>query len=149
MDPLAHYIRFGINEGRDPNRFFDGAWYREHYADVAATAVDPLVHYLRVGAPELRNPHPHFDAAWYAEQHVEAAGNPLVYHLLFGRARGWPTERPIRIADFLPSKSTPPACPPAWSLMSSFRPIVALRKRGVASTPCSPTPTDRPVGSSW
>ncbi len=112
MDPLAHYIRFGVNEGRDPNRFFDGAWYRAHYADVAATAIDPLVHYLRVGAPELRNPHPHFDAAWYAEQHVEAAGNPLVYHLLFGRGRGWPTERPIRIADFLPSTSTPPPAPP-------------------------------------
>jgi GT2 family glycosyltransferase/glycosyltransferase involved in cell wall biosynthesis len=111
MDPLTHYIRFGANERRDPNRFFDGVWYRAHYADVAASGIDPLVHYLRVGAPELRNPHPRFDTAWYAEQHVEAAGNPLLFHLLFGRARGWPTERPIRIADFLSSKSAPPTCP--------------------------------------
>jgi GT2 family glycosyltransferase/glycosyltransferase involved in cell wall biosynthesis len=112
MDPLTHYIRFGANEGRDPNRFFDGAWYREHYADVAASGLDPLLHYLRFGARELRNPHPRFDAAWYAEQHFESAANPLVFHILFGRQRGWATERPIRIADYLPSDDPPAVCPP-------------------------------------
>jgi GT2 family glycosyltransferase/glycosyltransferase involved in cell wall biosynthesis len=111
MDPLEHYIRFGVNEGRDPNRFFDRAWHLEHYPEVAASQLDPLVHYLRIGARELRNPHPRFGAAWYTEQHLEAAANPLVYHQLFGRQRGWSTERPIRIADYLPSGEAPPSCP--------------------------------------
>ena len=100
-----------MNEGRDPNRFFEGAWYQEHYADVAPARLDPLLHYLRIGAGELRNPHPRFDAAWYAEQHLEAAANPLVYHMLFGSQRGWVTERPVRLADFLRSSDPPPGCP--------------------------------------
>ncbi len=112
MDPLEHYIQFGAAEGRNPNRYFDSAWYREHYTDVARSGLDPLLHYMQDGARELRNPHPHFDAAWYAEQHLEAAANPLVYHMVFGRQRGWPTERPIRIADYLPSEDQPPAYPP-------------------------------------
>ena len=31
IDPLLHFIRFGVNERRDPNRSFDSAWYSEHY----------------------------------------------------------------------------------------------------------------------
>src|SRR5277367_843920 len=95
MDPLQRYLQFGAAEGRDPNCYFDGAWYREHYPDVAYSGLDSLLHYMQHGARELRRPHPRFDAAWYAEQHLEAATNPLVYHMLFGRQRGWPTERPI------------------------------------------------------
>ncbi|MGH7155231.1 MAG: glycosyltransferase family 2 protein, partial [Acetobacteraceae bacterium] len=100
-----------VNEGRDPNRLFNGVWYREHYADVITSQLDPLLHYLRFGARELRNPHPRFDAAWYAEQHLEAAVNPLLYHMLFGRQRGWPIARPIDVAAFLPSTGTVAAAP--------------------------------------
>jgi GT2 family glycosyltransferase/glycosyltransferase involved in cell wall biosynthesis len=112
MDPVQHYLQFGAEEGRDPNRYFDGAWYREHYTDVARSGLHSLLHYMQHGAKELRNPHPRFDAAWYTEQHLEAATNPLVYHMLFGHQRGWPTERPVHIADYLPSDDKPPACPP-------------------------------------
>src|SRR5579863_561325 len=112
IDPLFHFVNFGAAEGRDPNRFFDGGWYLVHYPDVATSGQHPLVHYLQVGASELRNPHPRFDAVYYVDQHPEAAANPLLYHLLFGAARGWLTEKPIPIRDYLPSGVAPPRAPP-------------------------------------
>ena len=63
-------------------------WYLTHYPDVAQSGQHPLLHYLQAGAAELRNPHPRFDAAYYVDQHPEAAANPLLYHLMFGVARG-------------------------------------------------------------
>src|ERR1700739_1298383 len=107
-DPLLHFLSFGAAEGRDPNRFFDTAWYVAHNPDVASSGQHPLLHYLELGAGELRNPHPRFDAAYYVDQHPEAAGNPLLYHMLFGLARGWLTEKPIAIRDYLASDATPP-----------------------------------------
>jgi GT2 family glycosyltransferase/glycosyltransferase involved in cell wall biosynthesis len=110
-DPLHHFANYGAAEGRDPNPFFDGAWYTTHYPDVAASGILPLLHYLDVGAAELRNPHPRFDAAYYVDQHPEAANNPLLHHLLFGVARGWLTEKPLAISDYMPSKAAAPTQP--------------------------------------
>ena len=146
MDPLQHYIRFGVNEGRDPNRFFEGAWYQEHYPDVAPARLDPLLHYLRIGAGELRNPHPRFDAAWYADQHLEAAANPLVYHMLFGCQRGWADGAAGPIGRF-PAILRPAARLPAptWSSMSWFPSIAGWPKRSDAWIPCWPI-RERPAG---
>ncbi len=110
-DALEHYIRHGLSEGRNPNPFFDGAWYRAHNPDVAVSGMDPLLHYLRSGAAELRNPHPAFDAPFYADQHPEAAANPLVFHMLVGRAQGFATEPAFDPGLFLPAPGIPPACP--------------------------------------
>ncbi len=103
LDPLIHFIRFGVQENRDPNRFFDNAWYLEHYPDVRGSLTHPLLHYLTSGAAELRNPHPRFDAAWYVEEYPDAAANPLLYHIRVGAARGYLTEKPLIISDYLPS----------------------------------------------
>ena len=111
IDPLHHYINFGINEERDPNRFFETAWYKKKYPDVAASGMSPLLHYLLFGAREGRNPHPRFDAVFYVNQHPEAANNPLLYHIETGEARGWPTEEPLHIADYLPCAREPSPCP--------------------------------------
>jgi GT2 family glycosyltransferase/glycosyltransferase involved in cell wall biosynthesis len=111
-DPLVHFVHFGAAECRDPNRFFDSAWYLSHYPDVAHAGQHPLLHYLQAGAAELRNPHPRFDATYYVDQHPEAAGNPLLYHLRHGVARGWLTEKPLVIRDYLPSAGVCPAAPP-------------------------------------
>jgi GT2 family glycosyltransferase/glycosyltransferase involved in cell wall biosynthesis len=111
LEPIVHFIRHGIPEQRDPNPFFDGAWYNEHYPDVSASGQHPLLHYLQTGAAALRNPHRNFDAAWYAAEHPEAAANPLLYHIRTGLARGYPTEKPIDISDYLPSEKTPPRAP--------------------------------------
>ena len=111
VDPLHHFVNYGAAEGRDPNRFFDSAWYVTHYSDVANAGQHPLLHYLQMGAAELRNPHPRFDAAYYVDQHPEAAANPLLYHLRFGIARGWLTEKPIAISDYLPTNAASPTAP--------------------------------------
>jgi hypothetical protein len=110
LSALQHFIHFGAAEKRDPNRFFDTEWYVEHNPDVASSGLNPLQHYLQAGAAELRNPHPRFDAVYYVQQHPDAAVNPLLYHLRVGMARGYPTEKPIDIRDYLPSdKPTLPA----------------------------------------
>jgi glycosyltransferase involved in cell wall biosynthesis len=103
LDPLQHFVVYGGGEGRDPNPFFDSAWYLEQNPDVSASGESPLLHYLTVGAPQLRSPHPRFDPTFYVARHPEAAGNPLLFHLLVGRARGWPTERPVDLAACLPA----------------------------------------------
>ena len=107
LDPVRHFIRFGLKEGRDPNRYFDCSWYARQYPDVQVSGVHPLLHYLAAGAAELRNPHPRFDAAYYTDQHPEAAANPLLFHLRVGAARGYATEKMILIQDYLPSTQPP------------------------------------------
>jgi GT2 family glycosyltransferase/glycosyltransferase involved in cell wall biosynthesis len=108
LDPLLHFIRHGIAERRDPNRFFDTGWYAEHYPDVDASGIHPLLHYLQAGAAELRNPHPNFDAVWYASRYPDAAGNPLLYHIRIGLDRNHETERPFDIRDYLPAEHSAP-----------------------------------------
>jgi GT2 family glycosyltransferase/glycosyltransferase involved in cell wall biosynthesis len=112
LEPLRHFIEQGLNERRDPNRWFDGGWYLRQYPDVAASGRHPLLHYIGGGAAEGRDPHPRFDAGWYVEEHPEAAGNPVLFHLRVGAGRGWLTERPVTIEDYLPS-SEPPLPDPA------------------------------------
>lgn len=51
MDPLLHYIFFGFEEGKKPNKTFDGVFYKNHYSDVD---VNPLVHYALYGINENR-----------------------------------------------------------------------------------------------
>ena len=128
-DPVQHFIRFGADEGRDPNPFFDGAWYLRRYPDVAELQVLPLLHYIQNGAAELRDPHPRFDAAYYAGEHPEAAGNPMIFHLLVGAARGWPTRRRQDIGDYLPS-SSPPLPVPADLAVD----VIIPAYRGLAQT---------------
>jgi hypothetical protein len=129
LSPITHFIRHGLGEWRDPNPFFDSNWYVEHYPDVSAGGIHPLLHYLQAGAAELRNPHPNFDAVWYADQHPEAAGNPLLYHVRIGQAHGYPTARPIRIEDYLPS-SCPAPLPPARIIVDVVIPV----HRGLTET---------------
>jgi GT2 family glycosyltransferase len=68
QDPIAHYVRYGAAEGRDPNPLFDSDWYLAHYADVMVARENPLLHYLRHGAAEGRDPNPYFNSKWYIAQ---------------------------------------------------------------------------------
>ena len=48
LDPLTHFLRFGIAEGRDPGPLFDAKWYLANNPDVAAAGIIPLVHYFQL-----------------------------------------------------------------------------------------------------
>jgi glycosyltransferase involved in cell wall biosynthesis len=112
LDPVAHFRQYGPSTRRDPNRFFDCAWYGRRYPEVAESGLDPIIHYLRIGAAAGLDPHPGFDAAWYVGVHAEAAANPVLYHLRTGLARGYQTEKPTDIRDFLPSEAASPVLRP-------------------------------------
>ena len=58
LDPLTHFLRFGIAEGRDPGPLFDTKWYLANNPDVAAAGIIPLVHYFEFGVAEGRDPNP-------------------------------------------------------------------------------------------
>jgi hypothetical protein len=58
LDPLTHFLRFGIAEGRDPGPLFDTKWYLANNPDVAVAGINPLVHYFQFGAAEGRDPNP-------------------------------------------------------------------------------------------
>jgi len=55
-DPVAHYLEFGVSEGRDPSTQFNTRWYLDTYADVAGAGMNPLLHYIRFGRGEKRRP---------------------------------------------------------------------------------------------
>jgi O-antigen biosynthesis protein len=54
LDPLAHYIRYGGAEGRNPSADFDAKFYLATNADVRNARLNPLVHYLQHGEAEGR-----------------------------------------------------------------------------------------------
>jgi O-antigen biosynthesis protein len=54
LDPLAHYIRYGGAEGRNPSADFDAKFYLATNADVRNARMNPLVHYLQHGEAEGR-----------------------------------------------------------------------------------------------
>lgn len=49
MDPVAHYMRAGWKEGRDPAPWFTTRLYLERYPDVAQRGENPFVHWLTTG----------------------------------------------------------------------------------------------------
>lgn len=54
IEPLAHFILYGGNEGRAPSSLFSSKHYLSKYPDVATSGINPLVHFLRFGVSEGR-----------------------------------------------------------------------------------------------
>lgn len=91
IDPLHHYVNFGVRELRNPNPVFDTNWYLTRTPPLAPAKVNPLEHYWRTGTLEDRDPNPLFDADWYLALNpdVEATGlNPLLHYLTYGMREG-------------------------------------------------------------
>ncbi|HEX6118918.1 MAG TPA: glycosyltransferase, partial [Dongiaceae bacterium] len=91
VDPVAHYVRHGAREGRDPNRLFNSTWYLANNPDAAASGLNPLLHFIVRGAAEGRNPGPQFDTRWYLEANPDVAAtgvNPLLHFLRHGAREG-------------------------------------------------------------
>jgi hypothetical protein len=62
IDPIAHYLRDGADELRNPSPFFDTAFYLEANHDVSVSGRNPLIHYLEHGAAEGRTP-----TSWFSD----------------------------------------------------------------------------------
>ncbi|MEO1611784.1 MAG: glycosyltransferase family 4 protein [Pseudomonadota bacterium] len=56
VDPVAHYVRAGAREGRDPTAEFSTKFYAEANADVRKSGVNPFYHYITHGRAEGRPP---------------------------------------------------------------------------------------------
>lgn len=58
IDPLAHYLSIGWQEGRDPSERFSTTHYLRSNPDVMAAQINPLVHYVTHGIAEGREIRP-------------------------------------------------------------------------------------------
>lgn len=56
IDPIAHYLKYGANEGYNPNPYFDTKWYLKDNPDVKNNGINPFIHYLKFGIFEGRLP---------------------------------------------------------------------------------------------
>jgi hypothetical protein len=57
-DAYRHWLKDGLNDGRDPSAYFDTDWYLDNNPDVRRTGMNPLDHYYVYGAAEGRQPGP-------------------------------------------------------------------------------------------
>lgn len=64
IDPVRHFLEFGVRENRDPNKHFSMHYYRGRYGDEIAAGVNPFFHYLAVGRARGYSPNPHGRGNW-------------------------------------------------------------------------------------
>lgn len=115
MDPIAHYLKHGAVEGRNPSAMFDTGYYLKNNPDVSRDGMNPLLHFCRSGWKELRNPSRKFDVWWYWSMHMDPAvetQNPLGHYETIGAALGFDT-KPHRPLSQLPGEGLryPPGVP--------------------------------------
>jgi len=147
--PLRHFMPRGARELRDPNPFFDAAWYCAERPE--ALRANALVHYIERGAAQGLRPSLAFDPAWYraAYPDVAAAGvEPLAHFLGPGRPDGRFPKAP---ADFRPVEESellclkPPAIRETVALFVTYAPkgrikahvppfLSALAEEGITTT---------------
>src|SRR5437667_313004 len=80
VEAELHYRRHGIEQGRDPNRYFATSWYLAANRE-AIGHMNPLDHYLVFGGFEGRDPSPRFSSSHYLTYNgdVRQGGlNPLL-----------------------------------------------------------------------
>jgi hypothetical protein len=94
-------------------KFFDAAFYRVRYPDVAAAGMHPLLHYLQHGASEGRKPNPWFDPDYYLARSPAArrrGGDPFADFLEHGRREGSPPHPLGMPSDLEATEGSPFAC---------------------------------------
>jgi glycosyltransferase involved in cell wall biosynthesis len=102
INPLLHYLNWGVFELRNPHPLFDISFYLAQTPGLLKRDQNPLIHYLNYGANQGFNPHPLFDTSYYLQKYpdVRAAGmNPLSHFLRFGYQEGY-TPHPLFDTDF-------------------------------------------------
>ena len=79
---VEHFARQGWREERNPNRYFDTAWYLEQLPAEERGAVNPLLHYVQVGEPQGLRPIWYFDPSWYRRRYSLGEGESPLRHFL-------------------------------------------------------------------
>lgn len=54
IDPIRHYIKYGVQEGRNPSSGFDTKFYLDSNPDIKEAKINPLAHYILYGRDEGR-----------------------------------------------------------------------------------------------
>jgi hypothetical protein len=91
IDPLDHFLEYGLEEAADPHPLFDASYYLEQNPDVLRIRVNPLLHFIMHGSHEGRDPHPLFDTSYYLEHNPDvtrAGDNALVHFIRSGAHQG-------------------------------------------------------------
>ena len=92
VDPLAHYLRDGWIEGRNPSADFSTRGYLALYPQLAEAGIAPLVHAAALGAQAVdRRVEALFDAEYYLRRVPALRGSgadPLRHYLTVGWAQG-------------------------------------------------------------
>jgi hypothetical protein len=85
LDPVLHFCRYGWQEKRKPNIYFDIVWYLETNPHVARCGLNPLVHYVCEGEAANRRPVAYFDPAWYRSTYGAPQEQGALAHYLAHR----------------------------------------------------------------
>jgi hypothetical protein len=92
LNPLVHYLRRGVNEGRAPHPLFDPKFYLKTYPEAAINGGgNPWQHYLTQGWKKGYKPNPKFDPSFYLETYpdvAEAGSEPLTHFVAAGLREG-------------------------------------------------------------
>ena len=67
VDPIRHFLDFGVREDRDPNPHFSIRFYRSQYRRELAPGVNPFFHYLAVGRARGFKPNAYGRGPWPAQ----------------------------------------------------------------------------------
>jgi GT2 family glycosyltransferase len=69
IDPLKHFLKYGIMEDRDPHPLFSSGWYRIHNSHVL-NGMPPFLHFM-LNRIDARFLHPLFEPTFYAETNAD------------------------------------------------------------------------------
>ena len=79
---VARYLGTPIADRPILSYYFEPAYYRDTYPDVADADIDPLLHFIDTGVMEERSPHPLVDLKYILSQDSGLLGNPPQIALL-------------------------------------------------------------------
>ena len=87
IDPLLHFAKHGIEEGRAPSPYFDTVWYSNTYKGTIGNEVSAILHYLRKGSSLNQSPNLFFDSIWYLKRYTDVEQSkihPLLHYIKYG-----------------------------------------------------------------